>query len=174
MTKKVILCLLLLGNYILLSAQLRNEKADSLRYYAYSRDTSNTILDSLELSIDSIHVRAIVYVDRIIATNYFVKSKTQLRTEFYLQNNTLVFVKIIEKSPLLQDLERFTEFYLEDCQIFYESYYRSIRICMPVNLKSDWDAPYGYNKNIDTNFLKRYISYLFKLITGSTCFRLFV
>lgn len=174
MAKRIFFSLLLLGNSFFLFAQLRNTKADSLRYYIYNVDTSKIILDSQQLKKDSIQVKTKLFSDKIIATCYFGKSKTELRIEFYLKNNALVFVKIVERSPIFSDLNRFTELYFENCHIFYESYYRSIRICMPIDLKSDTDAFYGYNKTITSDFLKRYVLELFNLITGSTCYRFFV
>jgi hypothetical protein len=170
MARKVILSVSFLINSFFLIAQLRDQNAETIRRYIYMADTSNALLDSLQFSFDSISVNAKVYSDKIITTNHFEKSKSELKIEFFLKDNAVAFVRVIEKSPLFNDLSRFSEFYFGNCQLFYESYYRSIRVCMPIYLDQNMDDLYGYNKALVGDFLKRYVTELFFRISAMTSF----
>ena len=165
-TKKAVLSALILINSTCLFAQLRDEKADSIRRYAYTVDTSKTILDSLQLTFDSIRVDVKVYPDKIVTTNYFERSGSELKIEFFYKYNILALIITSERSPVFNDLSRFTEFYFENCQLFDERYYRSVHSCMAIDLSWDMDKLYGYNKNISADFLKTYTIELFRTITA--------
>jgi hypothetical protein len=125
-TKKALLSTLILINTTFLFAQLQNEKTDAIRHYAYSVDTSKIILDSLTLSFDSIRVEAKIYPDKIITSNYFEKSRSQLKIEFFFRNDTLAFVPIHERCPLYNELSKISEFYYENCKLGYQFYYFEI------------------------------------------------
>ena len=172
MTKKTLLSALILINSMLLFAQPNKEKVLAVRNYTYTVDTSKTILGSLQLTFDSIRVDVTVYPDKIVTNNYFERGGSELKIEFFYKYNTLALIIIREKSPVFSDLSRFTEFYFENCQLFDEWYYRSVRSCMAIDLSWDMDKLYGYNKNISADFLKTYTIELIRIITGSTCFRL--
>jgi hypothetical protein len=171
-TKNALLSAIILINSTCLHAQLGNKKADSIRRYAYTVDTSKTILDSLQLTFDSIRVDVKIFSDKIVTINYFNKSGSEMRIEFFFRYNKLTLIRTSEKSQVFTDLSRFTEFFFENCQLFHELYYKTIRPCMAIDLSLDMEKLYGYNKNINADFLKTYTIELFRIITGSTCLRL--
>lgn len=165
MNKGIIFSVLLLCNSIFLSAQSEKAKADSLLQYVYPINRPGIIMDSLELSFDSILVSAKLYADKVITTNYFQQSKTEIKIEFYLKNHQLIFVRAIEKCPFAEDLNNYTEFYFENCKIFYESNYHSIRMCVINDFSKSIYERYGYNRNLNSYFLKRYAAELFGKIS---------
>jgi hypothetical protein len=148
-------------NLILISAhsigQLNDPTMQKITLYAYSIDSSTLRLDSIKFQWDTIGVTAITSVNKISTTNFFIKSKSILKIDYYYKNGKLIFIKITEPCPEFDDLSKYTEFYyFEDNRIFKERQYCSVRFEMlePKN-KSIYEL-YGYNKNFSEKFLQVY------------------
>lgn len=171
-TKKFLLSALILINSTCLFAQYGNEKTDAIRHYAYTVDTSKTILDSLVLSFDSIRVDAKIYSDKVITNNYFEKSRSELKIEFFFRNDTLTFVSIHERCPLYNELSKISEFYYENCKLSYQFYYFGIIHSMLIDPDKSFDEQFGYNENLYKGFLEKYVLELIHKITGKAypCF----
>ncbi len=174
MTKGNILILLFLFIYANLFAQrisrnlfdqrIDNDTAKTIERYAHEIDSSNVEFDSFKFSIDSIQVDVKVYSDKIVTSNFFENSKSNLTVSFYFKENKLVEAKVSEQSTIYNELYRYSFFYFENDRIFYTYYYglRRIGIAIPVD-KIDYD-PYGYNRNLEDGFLKKYIIILYNRI----------
>jgi hypothetical protein len=67
------------------------------------------------------------------------------------QNLSEIMMQTVDELAVVLPI---TEFYFDNCQLYYESYCWSVRICMPIDLKQDIDKVYGYNKNISNDFLR--------------------
>lgn len=124
-------------------------------------------IKSAKISFDSVSVKVSQYENIIETENYFEKSKTKLNIQYFIKNKTLNLVRVREDSESPNDFWLIRQFYFENIKIFYEEEraYISGRmhgIGIPRD-KTIYEI-YGYNKNLNSDFLKVYILQLFSKI----------
>jgi hypothetical protein len=140
-----------------LFGQNKFTKTVSVGLYAYQIDTAQAMMDSFRFSLDSIQVSVKIKTNKIATTNYFERSKSLLTIDYYFRDKKLLLVNIAEQSPKLDDLHSYSVFYYDKGKIFEEEYRHTIRPCLAIPMdKSIFDL-YGYNPNLNTEFLKKYI-----------------
>jgi len=172
--EKVIFVLFLLNiNSSLFSQSFsRYGNADTIKIFAINKYRSQIDLvakktQEINLVPDSIEVRVNCknYGEKIEAVSWFKNSRSFLKITFYLKKDKLVSVSVKEKSPLYDDLYRFSGFYFESDTIFYSDYYSTVRPCMLIPVDKSLSEIYGYNPNFSGESLIAYIKKLFFRIT---------
>ena len=158
MTKRInyiFLILLILSTNLF--GQDRLSKTDRIGLYAYKIDTAQTKIDSFSLSFDSIGVSVKTKTNKIATINLFERSKSLLIIEYYFKDKRLLLVNVSEQSPKFDDLHSYSIFYYDNGKIFDEKYRHTIRSCLAIPMdKSIYDL-YGYNPDLNSKFLKKYI-----------------
>ncbi len=147
-----------------IAQRINNDTALAIKRYAYEIDSANIKFDSFKLSIDSIEINAKAYQDKIVTTNFFENSKSVLTISFYFKENKLVEAKIDEQSPRYNDMHRYSLFYFENNRMFYANYYRDVQLGIQFDWNKDGSSVFGYNRNLDDDFLKKYIIILYNRI----------
>jgi hypothetical protein len=154
-----ILALLFLGRTSLFGQH--NSETQQIYSYAYMVDTSAGKVDTASFIMDSIEVSAQIQKNRIVATCLFRQSKSKLVVSLYLKKKALVFVKIQEESPKMNDLSMNTLFYYKKAKLFHADYNHTVRPCMLISWNQSVYETYGYNPSLNADFLKVFVLLLY-------------
>ncbi len=143
------------------SFRIGNDFSDSIDRIAFLIDhfQGDSIRDKL-FALDSIDVQ---YKKRA-NKNLFKKSHSQLYIDLYFDDITLLKAEVTEISPLYIDLFSKSILYFDSNKVVYERYFEKIRPCMGVPLNKSIYEIWGYNPCLNSDFLKRYIPVLVKLV----------
>jgi hypothetical protein len=140
-----------------LFGQQANAKTDPIDFYTYQLDTTISKADSISFLLDSIHVKAYVQKNKIIATCLFEKSKSLLTIYLYSKDNNLVAAKVQEQCPTMDDLHNYASFYYDKGKLLDNKYRWTVRPCMAVPMDKSIYELYGYNPNLNGDFLKKFV-----------------
>lgn len=157
----IIILALLLFSQTYLFGQKTNTRTNAIDIYAYQLDTTENSTDTITFLFDTIQVIAQVQNNRVSTTCFFKQSKSLLRINFYSRNNNLVSVKVKEQSPIMSDLYAYSAFYYDNGKLFDEDYFRTIRACMAIPMDKSIYELYGYNPNLNADFLKKFVLQLY-------------
>ena len=122
--------------------------------------------------IDSISINGKLWKNKIETENFFIKSGTSLKIEYYLNKDKLIFIKVTETSRTLGGLaSSICEFYYKnEKQVYKWTYYKRPT---GIAMKPDDDIKeiYGYNKCLTEEFLNAYLEILFRKLktTHNSC-----
>lgn len=156
--------LLVLIAQINLFGQKGNPNTREIDRYSYQLDTIKSKTDTINFIVDSIQVKAQIQENKIVATCFFEQSKSLLTVNFYSKEKFLVKVNVKEQSPRLDDLFASTTYYYNSGELFDQNFSCTIRPCMAVSINNSIYELYGYNPNLNTSFLKKFVLLLYDKI----------
>ena len=115
---------------------------------------------------DTITVKSKRFGNKVEVITKFDNSDSNLLTELYYNNKSLILVRFIENSEDTignERLAKINEYYYENKLIFNHHY--SIRLtshamCMGIPNEAEWYEDYGFNENLDDDFLEKYADFL--------------
>ena len=163
----IIILALLLFSQTYLFAQKTNARRKSIDIYAYQLDTIKNNTVTITFLFDTTQVTAQVQNNKVSVTCFFKHSKSLLTINFYSRDNNLVSVKVKEQSPKMSDLYAYSAFYYDNGKLFDEDYFWTVRPCMAIPMdKSVYDL-YGYNPNLNADFLKKFVLQLYDKIKAT-------
>ncbi|OQP47846.1 hypothetical protein A4H97_30515 [Niastella yeongjuensis] len=157
----IIILSLLLFSQTYLFGQETNARRKAIDTYAYQLDTTKSSTDTITFLFDTIQVKAQVQNNRISATCLFKQSKSLLTINFYSRGNILVSVKVREQSPHMSDMFSNSSFYYDKGQLFDVEYFYTVRPCMAIPMDKSIYEQYGYNPNLNADFLKQFVLRLY-------------
>jgi hypothetical protein len=167
MKKYLIFILLSIG--IQLKAQLSTFDNPHVPIISGQVNSIDSLLDDNYLEIyfelDSVEITGKIWGNKFETLNDFQNSGTKLKIDFYLQNDELLFIRVVEDSEKYTDLAaKNTDFYFHNrtLSLVWDYYKRPTGLAM--RLEEDINSFYGYNKNLNEEFLKEYVYQLFKRI----------
>jgi len=167
MKKYLIFILLLIG--IQLKAQLQTFDNPHVQIINGQVNSIDSLLDSnyqeIYFVLDSVEIKGKIWENKFETLNYFQNSGAKLKIAFYFQNDELIFIRVVENSKKYADLAaKTTDFYFRDriLSLIWDYYKRPTGLAM--RLEEDINSFYGYNKNLNEEFLKEYVNQLFKRI----------
>ncbi|WP_282042755.1 hypothetical protein [Winogradskyella flava] len=160
----------------LLTFNLSYSQSDSLKVRnieikSYEIDSvSKGHIESKEILIDSIRIKVKDFDNKIEITSEFQNSKSELKTEFYFENNNLILVRFSEIGKLYKsdNAIKYTEYYYDCEELIEENFFTALpstAICMGIPIDKDWNLLYGHNKSFTNKFLHSYSELLLEKFT---------
>jgi hypothetical protein len=139
-------------------------------FYSFGQNNSDKskLLKSGNFQIDSIEVKVFVYENRIETENYFEKSKSKLSVIYLKKNEDFNKIVTRENCPSIpEDFWRTYVFDFENGKVVNEEedgeYYSSGRM-HGIAGRLDREVKNSYNKNLKSEFLKKFAVELFEKI----------
>ena len=162
--KKIFIILILLTSLLSFS-QKDSIKMRQIDLVAFKIDSLNLkATKKYNLKIDSVKINVSKYPNKIETKNLFINSNSKLSINYYFKEGNLILVRVKEQSPTMDDLFNYTVYYYENGKVFTKDFYHSVRICLPISLDENIYELYGYNKELNADFLSKYIEKLYSKI----------
>jgi len=138
-------------------------KIDSLSYRIASE--SSRINSQSNIKLDSVKVSVKKFDNKIETENQF-PSGSNLSIIYYLNKSELILVKVTERCPTNKEYSNYTDFYFKHGKIKKIRNYHNVSMCIAIPLNESFYDTYGYNENLNNDFLKPYIKKLHDYMTN--------
>ena|GEM_PF-3366975 len=112
--------------------------------------------------IDTIRIKSKHFGDKVEIISKFENSRSNILTELYYDNGSLILIRFTENSEETigkEHLAKINEYYYKNGVIFDQNF--SIRLtshamCLGIPIEIGWYEEYSFNKNIDEEFFEKY------------------
>ncbi|MDH2206358.1 hypothetical protein ACTS9V_08830 [Empedobacter falsenii] len=121
------------------------------------------LVDSFELFInDSIQTKIKKYNLKIEATNYFKKSKAEVKITFYEENSVLNLIRIKEESNKHDETDKYIDYMIENNKIKDFHLYYGHQLGLPLDLNKSIYEQYGLNQFLTEDFYRNFSFEIYK------------